>query len=388
MRKILAFLVVTAIVGTACSAPQGSPRVTQSSSTSPAASPSGPIGSPTSPRTLTFVAAGDVLVHPPVWRQAQVDGGVRGFDFFPIFAAVSPIVSGADLAICHLETPLADAAGPFAGFPNFNAPPQVLDGLRRAGFDACSTASNHTLDQGAAGVRRTADALDAAGLGHAGSARSAAEAATPTIYRAGGVRVGHLAYTAHLNGQRPPTGREWLVNVIDPDRIRSAARRLRAAGAEIVVLSLHWGTEYQAAPDAGQLRWARSLITAPEIDLIIGHHAHVVQPFEKIGDEWVVYGMGNQVARHADPVDASREGTMARITFTETAPGRWRTSRVEAVPTWVQIAPAIRLVDLAEALRDPATPAAQRAIYQAAYDRVVTQLNSRGAAEDGLVIAP
>lgn len=379
----MVLLAVTAIVVAGCDAPSESGTARWSSGAPVASSPA---GSPAAPRTLTLVAAGDVLIHPPVWRQAEADGG-GDLDFFPIFAAVRPVVSGADLAICHLETPLSGPTGPFAGYPNFNAPPQVLDGLRRIGFDACSTASNHTLDQGTVGVRRTLDALDAAGLGHTGSARGAAEAATPTIYQAGGVRVGHLAYTAHLNGQRVPAGREWLVNVIDPDRIRSAARRLRAAGAQIVVLSLHWGTEYRVAPDAAQLSLAKKLLTTPEIDLIIGHHAHVVQPFEKIGDEWVVYGMGNQLARHADPVDASREGTMARITFTETAPGRWRTSRVEAVPTWVRISPEIRLVDLAAALADPGTSAAERAVYQAAYDRIVDKLTGRGAAEDGLVIS-
>jgi hypothetical protein len=349
----------------------------------------GPTASPRTPRTLTILGAGDILVHPAVWEQARADAraaGRAGFDFFPMFAGVSGPIAAADLAICHLETPLAETEGPYAGYPTFSAPPQVLDGVRRAGFDACSTASNHTMDHGERGVRRTIEALDAVGLGHTGSAASAGEAGAPTLYDAVGVRIGHLSYTAHLNGLRRPAGKEWLANVIDPAKIESAARALRAAGAEIVVLSLHWGTEYQHAPDGNQRAWAARLIASPDIDLILGHHAHVVQPFERFGSEWVVYGMGNELARHAEPVDGNREGVMARITFTESSAGRWRVTRAEAIPTWTQISPAIRLIDLPSALADPATTDAQRRIYQAAYDRVRRYAMSLGAAGDGLIV--
>jgi hypothetical protein len=341
------------------------------------------------PRTVTILGAGDVLVHPQVWEQARADAraaGRAGFDFFPMFAGVRAAIADADLAICHLETPLAAAGGPFLGYPRFSVPPQVLDGVKRAGFDACSTASNHTIDQGEGGVRRTMAALDAAGLGHTGSARSARDAATPVLYDVGGVRVGHLAYTAHLNGLRPPPGEDWLVNVVDVAKITAAAHRLRAAGAQIVVLSLHWGTEYEHAPDANQRSWAARLIASPDIDLILGHHAHVVQPFERFGAKWVVYGMGNELARHAEPVNDNREGVMARMTFSEYAPGRWRVTRAEAIPTWTQIGPAIRLVNLPSALGSAAIPPATLRIYQAAYDRIAGYVLGRGGAADGLVV--
>jgi hypothetical protein len=84
------------------------------------------------------------------------------------------------------------------------------------------------------------------------------------------------------------------------------------------------------------------LLAAPEIDRILGCHAHVVQPFGKINGKWVVYGMGNEVARHEDPVDASREGVMPRFTFTETTPGHWQITKAEVLPTWVDLTPKIR----------------------------------------------
>jgi poly-gamma-glutamate synthesis protein (capsule biosynthesis protein) len=346
--------------------------------------------SPAGPRTLTVLAAGDVLVHPEVWQQAAADAraaGGTGYDFFPMFERVSPAISGADLAICHMEVVVG--SGEPSGFPYFKAPPQVVDGVKKAGFDACSTVSNHTLDQGVAGVSSTIDAFEAAGLGHTGSYRSAQEAGTPTIYEVKGVRVGHLAYSLHFNGLKRPAGRLWMANLIEPTKIIAAAGKLRAAGAEIIVLSLHWGTEYRHAPDANQLAWARELIASPDIDLVIGHHAHVVQPFEKFGEKWVVYGMGNELARHAEPINDNREGVMARITFTEVGPARWRITAAEAIPTWVEISPKIRLVDLPRALADPATPANLRATYQAAYNRIKKYLLSRGAGPAGLsVVAP
>lgn len=351
----------------------------------------GPARDPAGHRAVRLVAAGDVLVHPEVTDQARRDATRAGrpgaMDFAPMFAGVAPAVGGADLALCHLETPLADPAGPFSGYPSFNAPPQVLDGVRAAGFDGCSTASNHTLDQGPDGVARTVAALDAAGLGHTGSARSAAEAATPRIYRVGDVRVAHLAYSLNFNGLSRPPGEPWLANLIDPPEILAAAHRARAAGADIVVLSLHWGTEYQHLPDADQQAWAQQLISSPDVDLILGHHAHAVQPFQRFGDKWVVYGMGNELARHAEPIADNREGVMARATFTETAPGRWRVTRMEALPTWTDLAPDLRLVDLTAALADPGTPAGRRGDYRAAYERVLGYVRALGAGPDQ-VVAP
>ncbi|MEH0844769.1 CapA family protein [Micromonospora sp. CPCC 205711] len=341
-------------------------------------------------RLFTILGAGDVLVHPELTDQARRDAARSGhpgtLDFAPLFRQVRPAVSGADLAICHLETPVAEPDGPFAGFPRFSVPPQVVDAIRSTGFDACSTASNHTIDQGEAGVSRTLGALDAAGIGHTGSARSRKEALTPRIYTREGVRVGHLAYTLNLNGLQRPAGRDWIANLIEPAKILPAARRLRAAGAEIVVLSLHWGTEYRNLPDADQERWAEPLIASPDIDLILGHHAHVVQPMEKVGHKWIAYGMGNQVARHRKPLPANREGVMTRFTFTRIAAGTWRVTTAEAIPTWVDLDPDIRLVDLPAALADPATPADRRAIYQAAEDRIRGHLRVRGAASSGLTV--
>ncbi|MEO6702371.1 MAG: CapA family protein, partial [Jatrophihabitantaceae bacterium] len=345
-------------------------------STPSSAGSTGPTPSSASrqPRTVTVLGSGDVLIHPPLWQQAAADAradGHAGYDFSSIYRSIAPDVHAADLATCELETPLAPAGGPFSGWPDFSAPPQVLTALKADGYTSCTTASNHTLDQGYAGVARTLAELDAAGLRHTGSARSAAEAARPLIETTqSGVKVAQLAYAFGFNGIVLPAGQPWLANLTAVPAILAAAHRARLAGADIVVLSMHWGTEYQHQPTEEQRSQARALLASPDIDVILGDHVHVVQPFEQIGGKWVAYGMGNQISRHADPIDDSREGVMPRFTFAETSPHHWRVVRAEAIATWMQLSPRLRLIDVPRALADPATTPSERATYLAARSHI------------------
>jgi hypothetical protein len=340
------------------------------------------------PTTLTVAAAGDLLVHEGLTEQAALDAaeaGKPGHDFTQILAAITPTLQRADLAICHMEQPLAAPEGPFTGWPLFSAPPQLADSARAAGFDTCSTASNHSLDTDMEGVARTLDNLDRVGLAHDGTARDEQEAETPNIVDVRGVPVAHLSYTTGFNGIPLPEGKPWAANELNPDAILDAARQARAAGAEIVIASLHWGTEYQVAADEQQLDLAERLLAAPEIDLIVGHHVHVVQPFEKIGDKWVAYGMGNLTARFPDgSPENTQDAIVPTFTFTEVQPGRWQVSEVEAVPTWMEYHPQARVVNLPEALADAGVPADRRDHYQAAFDRITEYVDMRGALSDGL----
>jgi hypothetical protein len=365
------------------------------SSQAPTTSASSPANQPASPkqpalRTVTVLGSGDVLIHPPLWQQAHADAlaeGRTGYDFGPIYAGIAGVTRGVDLATCELETPLAAPQGPFAGWPDFNAPPQVLTALKHIGYRTCTTASNHSLDQGYPGVKRTLDELDAAGLKHTGSARNAAEAARPLILTMpNGVKVAQLAYAFGFNGIPLPSGQPWLANLTDVTTILAAARRAKQAGADIVVLSLHWGTEYDHLATQEQRAQAAALLASPDVDVILGDHAHVVQPAQRIHGKWVVYCMGNQISRHADPVDESREGIMPKFTFTEVAPHRFRVTRAEAIPTWMDISPKLRLIDLPVALQDRAVTAARHSTYQHAYDQIRTYLDAYGALRHGLVV--
>jgi poly-gamma-glutamate synthesis protein (capsule biosynthesis protein) len=249
---------------------------------------------------VTIAMAGDVLLHPQLIAQARADAGddtdstVDGMDFFPMLAAQQRYVAGADIGICHLETPLADPAGPFENYPAFSVPPQVLPALTRTGFDACSTASNHTIDQGTTGLNRTLDDLDAAGILHDGSYRSQADSRVPVVINTPHGRVGFISVAYGFNGNEPDE--PWQVGTIDIDAIKARAHLARAAGADLVVVAMHAGEEYDHTPNPEQKDTAKVLLADPDIDLVYGHHAHVVQPMEKINGKWAIYGLGNDIA--------------------------------------------------------------------------------------------
>ncbi|MFJ9143007.1 CapA family protein [Streptomyces griseus] len=350
------------------------------------------------PRPFTLLAAGDVLPHSSVIDQAAADADGAGYDFAPMLAGVAPVVSGADLAFCHMETVYGKEGGPYTGYPSFKSPPEVAAALRTTGFDSCSTASNHTLDDGAEGVSRTLGALDQAGIRHAGSARTAAEAARPTILPAGpgkgAAKVAHLAYTYGTNDIPLPAGRPWTVNVTDEHRIIEEARAARRAGADVVVLSAHWGTEWQDEPDAQQQELARRLTAStdrgrPDIDLIIGTHAHVPQAYEKVNGTWVVYGMGDQIAGAMINYEGAQDprgnqSSMGRFTFAPPSkPGeRWTVKKAEFVPQWYDTATG-RAVNLNASL-DSVGEGAEH--LREIRDRIRTVVLGRGAEGDGLVM--
>ncbi|NIR37462.1 MAG: CapA family protein, partial [Actinobacteria bacterium] len=241
------------------------------------------------------------------------------------------------LAICHLEGTLSPTNTGLAGFPRFTAPREVGDALARAGYDVCSTAGNHAADRGWQGIVDTLDVLDAAGVGHDGTARTEAER-LPSLRDVNGVRVAHLSYTYGLNGLGRPE--PWAVNVTDETSIRADAAWAKENGAEFVILSLHWGVERHVPPTAGQEALARSLLEDSDVDLILGTHAHVIQPIDRIGDKVVVYGMGNslsnQFTRWGLPYYyATEDGVVVHLTVTE-VDGRFVVTDTSFTPTTVE----------------------------------------------------
>ncbi|MEU7637714.1 CapA family protein [Streptomyces sp. NPDC039016] len=386
-RYATAVLLVALAVGCGArpDAPPPAPRSTPPHPASRAAPPSPPHRrtgarpAETAPaRPFTLVATGDVIPsYPDAVGTAQDDASVDGgYDYRPMLRGVAPVIAHAGLALCHLAAPLGPLDGPFTGYPDLQAPPQIATALKATGFDSCATASHHALDQGEGGVRRTLDALDTVGLRHTGTARGAAEAAHPTLLRApGGALVAHLAYTYEAGEVRPPSDAPWMMNPLDPGRILADARAARRAGADVVVVSPYWGTEYRAAPDARQLRLARLLAAArtdgrPDIDLIVGSHAHTPQPFEKLrgtgavrtpeggpaaagrheSGTWVAYGLGDLIGgTHHD--ERGGMSTAARFTFAPptTPGGRWEIAKAEFVPLWWDER-AGRVIDLNRAI--------------------------------------
>ncbi|MBT2407899.1 MULTISPECIES: CapA family protein [unclassified Streptomyces] len=391
---LLSAVLLSAVAG--CSAAGGSRSSAPArlgNSREPAPSSAAGSTSDTAARGFTLVASGDVLPHTSVIRQGAADAGGDGYDFRPMFSGVKPVVSAADLALCHMETIYGEDDGPFTGYPAFKSPPEIADGLKDAGYDGCSTASNHTLDDGADGLKRTLDKFDKVGLKHAGSARTAAEAATATMYTAGSAKVAHLAYTFDTNGYPMPDGQPWAVNLMEQEKIIADARAARKAGADVVLVSVHWGTEWQTEPDEKQLSLGRALTASqtggrPDIDLVLGTHAHIPQAYEKVNGTWIIYGMGDQIAgqmfNHTGATDPRGSyGSIGRFTFAPPAAAgqRWQVTKAEFIPQWMDIG-AGKVVNLPEGLaKHP-----DRDDYETAQDAISEAVLSRGAAKDGLTM--
>ncbi len=349
------------------------PRTSTTSTTTTTTTTTAP---PEVVRTLAF--GGEVLAHLPVDAAARRYGEATGvpYDFGPMLAPLAPLLGVVDLALCHLETPLVGEGQAVTGYPSFHAPREVATAIAGAGYDGCSTASNHSLDGGRAGIDATLGTFDALGLGHAGTARSPEEDIAPRLYDLDGVVVAHLAYAYGFNGYEPPADAPWVVDRIDPGVIARDAAAARALGAQLVVVSLHWGSEYRHEPDAFQRDTAAAVTAIGDVDLVVGHHAHVVQPIEVVGGRWVVFGLGNQLSNQPD--DDTRDGLTVVVTVAGPAGGAMAVRGIEAVPTW-NARGSYEVLPTAATLARPDLDPALRAEVQASQDRTMAVVNASGA---------
>ena len=306
-----------------------------------------------------------------------------------MFASMEPVYDEADLAICHMEVPLAEHDGPFLNYPIFSAPPQVVRGLKAAGIDTCTTASNHSLDTGLDGLLRTLRTLEDKGVTHAGTAATRKESRTPVVLDVNGVAVALLSYTYGTNGIPIPSEATWSVPLIDTDKILRRAAKAREAGAEIVLVALHAGTEYTTSPNEQQLEVFDALTKSPDIDLVYGHHAHVPQPFDVVNGTWVAYGLGNFVAQQSTDVPDTYRGVTARFDFVEKRDGSFEIGKARFVPTMITPASGgpMRVLNAPAALRDPDIDPALLPSLRDAVANVREDVFSLGARKHGLRMA-
>ena len=273
LALVLSGCATTGTLPVVTSAPTTATSAVTSTPTSAAPTPSATASSAAPTRTATLVMNGDLLWHNTVWMSAQAEAkrtgkGIDGFNFDPMFAALKPIISGADVAICHEEVPFAPKGGPYKNHPVFSAPPEIATWIASMGWDVCTTASNHSVDQGVTGLIRTDTFLEQAGVAHVGTYRSAAERATPVIVTtSSGVKVGIVSGTYGLNGFTLPADQQWAVSFLTADNMLAQAKATRQAGADIVVVDVHDGNEYQVQPTAEQVALVKTLTASDDVDL-------------------------------------------------------------------------------------------------------------------------
>lgn len=316
---------------------QPSASATPSGSRSTQASPKPTRTGPS--RTVTMNVSGDLLWHSTLWRTAQADAkqtGAKGYDFAPQLAHIASYISKSDIAVCHEEVPFGKPEGPFKNYPMFNVPPQTAAAIKKTGFDICTTASNHSVDAGFDGLVRTLDGLDTNGVAHVGMYRSEAESKGNTILTTkDGVKVAFVSATFGLNGLPMPKGKPWAVQLLNTDELIARAKRAREAGADIVAVHMHAGTEYQTAPNSEQINAVKALTASAYVDVVFGQHAHVVQPVSVVNGKWVVYGTGNLIAQNSVGNARTFDGVIVEVTFTEGPDGRFSVTSGEFAPTFI-----------------------------------------------------
>lgn len=288
------------------------------------------------PRAIRVTAGGDILSESQVRAAAARAGAATGarFDFGPLLAPLAATTAQADLAICHMELPIGRPGAhagnigrsPFGG-NLLIAPYELAAGARAAGFDRCSTASNHSYDASVDGIVSTLEALDANGLSHTGTARSANEA-TPRVFDVDGVSVGHVSYTRASNTVRP--SQFWLQSYASTSsEVINDVRALRSGGAELVIVGLHIPQEMLRSPNTQDRVFANAITAGADIDMVVHHGPHVIQPLEIVNGTPVFWSTGNMISgmglansgRYTD--QRTLDGLLATVLFDEADDGTW-----------------------------------------------------------------
>ncbi|WP_035186306.1 CapA family protein [Alteribacter aurantiacus] len=268
---------------------------------------------------VTILGVGDVLISGSIYSDARTDSG---FDFTSMFEHVSPIIQQADYALANQETMLGGESLGLSGYPIFNSPKEVGNALKEAGFDMLTLANNHTLDYGEEGVMNTLDHLDHIDMPYVGAYRSSEDKATLRKVDINNISFAFLSYSYGTNGMPVPDGKEYLISLIDENKMESDIKAAKEV-ADVVVLNLHYGEEYTDFPNEYQTN-ITSIAAEAGADIIFGHHPHVLQPFEWLRtsdgrDVFVAYSLGNFISGQ-EGVER-RIGGMAQVTVKEVVAG-------------------------------------------------------------------
>lgn len=310
--------------------------------------------------TASVGVTGDILIHKPILENAKT---ADGYNFDNIFTKIKPYFNQYDMMIANLEVTLGGKDKGYSSYPMFNIPDQIATSLKGAGVDMVLTANNHTYDTGLSGLKRTIETVEDAGLEYIGT-RSTDTGAAFKLCDVNGIKIGMACYTYEtpsstagrkaLNGILLSAEAGPLVNSFDYNNISAfyteaerTIKEMENQGAEAIVFFMHWGNEYQFTPDGYQKNIAQKLCDEG-VDVIVGGHPHVVQPFDtltgKNGNETVcIYSMGNAVSNQRrnimDPCKTghTEDGMIFSFTFEKWSDGTVKISDVDILPTWVNL---------------------------------------------------
>ena len=312
--------------------------------------------------TANILSTGDILIHDSLLEGASNSDGT--YDFSRSFKYIKSAASSADFAVCNLEVTFGGTAKKYSSFPLFNTPDSLADAIKNSGFDLLLTANNHSYDTGLSGLKRTPQVLADKGIASTGS-RAKDTDKLYYIKKVNGIKIGFLNYTYEtpsdaqgrkaLNGNFLVPEANDLINTFNYDKldefysnVKTKITAMEKDGAQAIMLYVHWGTEYQTTPNDYQKTIAKNMCDLG-VDVLIGGHPHVVQPVETIksettGNQMVcLYSMGNalsnqRIALMGLKTGHTEDGILFYTTFTKYSSGEVKLTKIDYIPTWVNIA--------------------------------------------------
>jgi poly-gamma-glutamate synthesis protein (capsule biosynthesis protein) len=254
--------------------------------------------------TITLIAGGDIMLG------RYVEDRLKKYGADWPFINISKVVGDADLALANLESPfLINGQQTPTDSLILRGYPDGVTGLKNAGFDVVSLANNHITDMGLTGLENTLDLLDKTGINHVGAGKSDEAAHQAVIKDVKGIRIGILSYTYGTNFDRMGV----FYAKADPTVAGQEVATLKSQ-VDLVIVMVHFGSEYQATQSARQTEFANACLAAGA-QIIIGGHPHVPQPIVAGNNSLVFYSLGNLVFDQ-QPGNNRDQSALAKITLT------------------------------------------------------------------------
>lgn len=257
--------------------------------------------------------AGDALIHDSIYKDSRTTGD--NYDFSSIFTNINDKIKNYDLAFYNQETIIGGKNLGLSSYPRFNTPDEFANLMVGIGFNVVSLANNHSMDKNEAGILYSNNYwATQKGVITSGTNSSFEEQDNIKIAEKNGIKYAMIAYTTLTNGLNAPRGKEYLVNIYSNERARRDIEQVRDK-VDVLMVSMHWGVEYTNTPTQNQKDIA-TYLSSLGVDIIIGHHPHVIQPIEYIGNTIVFYSLGNFVS--AQVGSDKLTGLIASIDITKT----------------------------------------------------------------------
>ncbi|MEZ7170347.1 CapA family protein [Sporosarcina sp. OR05] len=231
---------------------------------------------------LTIGMTGDILLHHPLYTYSSYEESFR---------LVSEEMKNIDFLLANQESMPGGTELGLSGYPLFNSPKHIIRDLQLAGVDMLSIANNHTMDRSETGLLNTIKHMKEYGMPYVGAYESLEDREMKRIVEIAGVRIGILAYTYGLNGLPVPKGKEYIVSLLDKVGMEKDIQGIKDE-VDVVIVSVHWGEEYSLQPSATQEELAH-WFAEQGVDIVFGHHPHVLQPFTQIENTKIFYSLGN-----------------------------------------------------------------------------------------------